>query len=77
MRMAKVRPLIKHDQALNAEQFEFIRSFCMAAPPMSDDLPIDDKEAIVTDSDDFGVIMIGSGADPACARFHVYRVAGF
>ncbi len=79
VKMETIRPLVAHEQKLNAAQFDFIRGMWMVLPPPSTDLPIGDQAEIITDGDTFGVVLIDSDSDEACARFHVpsAKVADF
>ena len=75
--MSAVRPLVKHDEPLNAAQFDFLRGMWMTIPPVSTELPIGDKAELITDGEDFGVVLIDSESDQTCARFRVPNVGEF
>ncbi|MGO9417900.1 hypothetical protein [Roseiarcus sp.] len=77
VKLADIRPLITHTQEQNSRQFDFVRGFYMAAPPASTALPIGDRAAIITDGQDFGVILIDNDAGETCARFHVTDIGAF
>jgi hypothetical protein len=77
VKLADIRPLITHTEELNSRQFEFVRGFYMAALPASTALPIGDRAAIVTDGEDFSVILIDTAADETCARFRVTDIVAF
>ncbi|HXZ17275.1 MAG TPA: hypothetical protein VEH77_15150 [Roseiarcus sp.] len=69
--MARVRPHVTHSETLSSTQFEFVRAFYMAIPPLSHELPIGDHAEIVTDGDVVGVVLIDSDSDQTCARFQI------
>ena len=76
--MAKVRAVKGLTETpLNDKQFEFVRGMWVVVPPKSSELPIGDRAEIITDGEDFGVILIDTEAQQTCARFHVHDIAGF
>jgi hypothetical protein len=71
VKMDTVRPLVTHAERLGANEFEFVRAFYMAIPPLSHSLPIGDYAEIVTDGDIVGVVLIDSDSDQTCARLQI------